>query len=145
MVYMLSKILQLTVGSHDLFHAEKKLNVVASWATHKMITIFTQNDYFHHFEWNRYHFVDLLSLWQHLSSSQLEIGHMINGTTHEIQHRKWGLSYNGKLRLDPKIIPVSSFALPSISTTPCYRNSLISNLTLIILSIIVLLEQTSSS
>ena len=40
---MFSKILQLAVGSRDLSQAEKKI-VFTSWATHKMATIFVQND-----------------------------------------------------------------------------------------------------
>ena len=52
-----------------------------------MPTIFTQNDNFDHFEWNRCHFLRLLSLQQHLFSSQLEISHVLNGTTPKIQHR----------------------------------------------------------
>ena len=55
-----------------------------------MTTIFTQNDNFDNFEWNKSHFVHFLSLQQHLFSSQLEISHVLNGTTAEIQHRKWG-------------------------------------------------------
>ena len=46
--------------TRDLFQAEKKITAVTSWATDKMTTIFTQND--NHFEWNRCHFVHLLSL-----------------------------------------------------------------------------------
>ena len=37
---------------------------------------------------NRCHFVHLLSLYQHLFSSQPEISHVLNGTISEIQHRK---------------------------------------------------------
>ena len=59
------------------------------WATTK-ITISTQNDNFNHFEWNRCHFVPLLSFSEHLFSSQLKISHVLNGTTPEIQHGKWG-------------------------------------------------------
>ena len=40
-----------------------------------------QNDNFDHFEWNRCHFVHLLSLL----TTQLEIAHMLNGTTPETQ------------------------------------------------------------
>ena len=74
----------------DLSQAEKKITVVTSWATDKITCIFTQNDNFDHFEWNRCHLVHLLSLQQHLFSSQLEIGHVLNRTNPEIQHRKWG-------------------------------------------------------
>ena len=59
-----SKILYFCIGfrelSHstrDLFQAEKKINVVTSWASDKMTTIFNQNDNFNHFVWNRCHFV----------------------------------------------------------------------------------------
>ena len=43
---MSSSLLQLAVGSHNLSQAEKKIIVVASWATHKMTLIFTQNNNF---------------------------------------------------------------------------------------------------
>ena len=36
-----------------------------------------------YFEWYRCHFVHLLRLYQHLFSSQLEISHVLNGTTPE--------------------------------------------------------------
>ena len=65
----LTKVLLFFVGfwelSHfkrDLSRAEKKITVVTSWATDKMTTMFSQNDNFHHFEWNRRYFVHLLSL-----------------------------------------------------------------------------------
>ena len=74
----------------DLSQAEMKITVVTSWAIDKMTIIFTQNHNFDHFEWNRCHFVHLLSLYQHLFSSQLEISHMLNGTTPENQHRNRG-------------------------------------------------------
>ena len=50
-VYMSFKFLHLVVGSRDLSHDEKKNSIVTSWATHKMTTVFTQNDNFEHFEW----------------------------------------------------------------------------------------------
>ena len=87
----------------DLCQAEKKITVVTSWATDKMTIIFTQNDNFDHFEWNICHFVHLLSLYQHLFSSQLEISQVLNGTTPEIQHRKWGPKYLCAL---PKVFQV---------------------------------------
>jgi hypothetical protein len=40
----------------------EKKNVVTSWATDKMTTIFYQNDNFDNFEWNNCLFVHLLSL-----------------------------------------------------------------------------------
>ena len=44
--------------------SQAKINVVTSWATDKITTVFTQNDNFDHFEWNKCHFVHLISLWQ---------------------------------------------------------------------------------
>jgi hypothetical protein len=72
----------LSLLSHDLSQAEKKITAVASWATDKMTTIFTQNDNFDHFE-------SVAQLVKQLHSSQLEISHVLNGTTPESQHRKW--------------------------------------------------------
>ena len=46
-VYMCSSLLQLTVGSRDLSQAEKRITVVSSWETQKIITFFTKE----HFEW----------------------------------------------------------------------------------------------
>ena len=46
----------------DLSQAEKEITVVTSWATDKMTTIFIQNYNLDHFEWNRCHFMHLLSL-----------------------------------------------------------------------------------
>ena len=46
----------------DLSQAEKKITVVASWATDKMITIFTHYDNFDHLERNICQLVHLLSL-----------------------------------------------------------------------------------
>ena len=43
---MSSKILQLTIESGDLSQAEKKITVVTSRVTHKMVTFFTED----HFE-----------------------------------------------------------------------------------------------
>ena len=43
---MLSKILLLVFGSHNLSQAEKKITVVTSWATHKVTLIFTPNNKF---------------------------------------------------------------------------------------------------
>ena len=83
---------ELSHLTRDLCQAEKKITVVISWATDKITTIFTQNDNFDHFERNRCDFVPLLSLYQHLFPSKLEISHVLNGTTPEIQHRKCGLS-----------------------------------------------------
>ena len=60
-----SKVLIFCVKFQELSHltqAEKKITVVTSWATEKMTTVFTQ----------------------------LEISHVLNGTTPKIQHRKWG-------------------------------------------------------
>lgn len=82
--------LELSHFTHDLFQADKKITVVTSWATDKMKTIFTQNDNLNHFGWNRCHFLHLLSLQQHLFSYQLEISHVLIGTTSEIQQRKGG-------------------------------------------------------
>ena len=48
---------ELSHLTRDFSQAEKKITVVTSWATDKMTTIFTQNDNFDHFEWNRCHFV----------------------------------------------------------------------------------------
>ena len=59
---MYSKILQLAVGSRDLFHAEKKNTAVTSWATQKMKIIFTQNDDFDHFEWKQLSFCEFAQL-----------------------------------------------------------------------------------
>ena len=53
---------ELSHLTRDLSRAEKKIIDVTSWSTDKMTTIFTQNDNFNHFEWNRCHFVCLLSL-----------------------------------------------------------------------------------
>ena len=44
---MLSKILQLTVGSHDLSQDEKKTAVFANWTTEKMAPILTQLNFVH--------------------------------------------------------------------------------------------------
>ena len=46
---------ELSYSTRDLSQAGKKIIVVTSWATDKMTTIFTQNDNFDHFEWNRCH------------------------------------------------------------------------------------------
>ena len=56
------EFLELSYLTRDLSQAEKKITVFTSWATDKMTTIFTQNYNFDHFEWNRCHFVHLLSL-----------------------------------------------------------------------------------
>ena len=53
---------ELSHLTRDLSQAEKKINGVTSWETDKTKSIFTQNDNFGHFEWNRFHFVHLLSL-----------------------------------------------------------------------------------
>ena len=99
------EFLELSQLIHDLSQTEKKIAVVTSWATDKMSTIFTQNDNFDHFEWNRCHFEHLLRLYKHLFSSQFEISHVLNGTTHEIQHRK-------SIQLKPKFkcyqVPIGS-------------------------------------
>ena len=47
---MCSSLLQLAPGSRDLSQAEKKICVFTSLETHKMTTVFTQNDNFDHFE-----------------------------------------------------------------------------------------------
>ena len=47
-VYMLSKVLQLTVVSRDLSQGEEKVTVFTSWEIFKMTTIFTQNENFFH-------------------------------------------------------------------------------------------------
>ena len=70
--------------------AEKKINAVTSWATDKMTFILIQNDKFDNFEWNCCHSVHLLSFYQYLFSSQLEICHVLNGQSFKNQHRKWG-------------------------------------------------------
>ena len=61
-IYFCVGFWELSYLTLDLSQAEKKITVVASWATNKMTAIFTQNDNFDHFEWNRYRFVRLLSL-----------------------------------------------------------------------------------
>ena len=53
---------ELSHLTRDLSQAEKKITVVTRQATDKMTIIFTQNNNFDHFEWNRCHFVHLLSL-----------------------------------------------------------------------------------
>ena len=73
--------------TRDLSQDEKKITVVTNWATDNMTCIFTQNDNFDNFKWNSCHFVHLLSLLQHLFSSQLEISHVVNGPTAKNQHR----------------------------------------------------------
>ena len=55
-----------------------------------MTIMFSQNDNFDHFEWKRCYFLHLLSLQQNVFSSQLEISHVLNGTTPKIQYREWG-------------------------------------------------------
>ena len=45
---------ELSHLTRDLSQTEKKITVVTSWATDKMTTIFSQNDNFNHFEWNRF-------------------------------------------------------------------------------------------
>ena len=45
---MCSSLLQLAPGSRDLSQAEKKITVVKPEQTHKVTTIFTQNDNFVH-------------------------------------------------------------------------------------------------
>ena len=52
---------ELSHFERDLSQAERRTTIVTSWATDKMTTIFPQNDNFDHFEWNRCHFVHLLS------------------------------------------------------------------------------------
>ena len=53
---------ELSHLTRDLSQAEMKITVVKSWTTDKMTTVFSQKDNFNHFEWNRCHFVHLLSL-----------------------------------------------------------------------------------
>ena len=97
------EFLELSHLRRDLSQAEKKITVFIRWATDKMTTISTQNDNFDHFEWNKCHFVHLLSLF----SSQLEISHVLNGPTPENQHRKWGprffLSTTNLIKIAPKV------------------------------------------
>ena len=67
---MSSKILQLTVGSRDLSQAEKKILLLQAEQIHKI-----------HSKWSwvekKLSFCELLSLFQHLLFSQLEINHVI--------------------------------------------------------------------
>ena len=59
-----------------------------------MRTIFTQNDNFNHFKWNKCNFVHFLryisACNKKIFYSQFEISHVLNGTTPKIQNRKWG-------------------------------------------------------
>ena len=83
----------------------KNLNVVTSWAN-------TQNGRSCHYQWKWLSFCQLLQ--QHLFSSQLEISHVLNGTTPGNQHRNRGpykiVSQNCKALqncnlIEPEIIP----------------------------------------
>ena len=78
---MCSSLLQLAHGSHDLFHAEKRITVCKAEQIHKMTTIsllmFIQDNF-------ECHFVILLGFTQKLFSYQLEINHVIQEPTETI-------------------------------------------------------------
>ena len=80
----------------DLSQAEKKINVVTSWANALNDICFTQNDNCNHFEWSCCHFVSC-SACNH-SCFLLSMSLVLNGTTHKNQHINKG-PYRRKLKL----------------------------------------------
>ena len=119
MVYMLSKILLLVFGSHNLSQAEKKITVVTSWATHKMTLIFTPNNKFS----LRTILCDLIQLLSYFSisfrckSQQQNFRQHVDHLTLSSENSSL-FSYLPRLEPEPKRIynPITAMTFSAMST-----------------------------